>query len=66
MELKPVSKTEFYKAIGPRDVVSSIVSGWPYAMEFNLRYGGLVGKTVDFLPENSALTETKYFLNANQ
>ena len=40
--MNEVSDDVFYAKRGVRDVVSKIVSEWPYKMEYTLRYGGLV------------------------
>jgi len=44
---REVSKEQFYKIIGVGDVVSTVKGKYPYTTEFKLRYGRLVGKTVD-------------------
>ena len=45
--MKEVTQEEFYKVIGPLDVVLNTISPYPYTTEYKLRYGALVGKVVD-------------------
>jgi hypothetical protein len=48
MTMVEVDKEEFFKRIGPLDVVLSMVGDdFPYTTKFTMRYGGIVGKTVD-------------------
>lgn len=48
MELmKEVTKDEFYKVIGPLDVVLHTQSPYPYTTEYKIRYGSVVGKVVN-------------------
>ncbi len=57
--MREVSKDVFYKEIGPKDVVGSIVSGYPYKTEYRTRYPRtLIGITEDQLGQNP----TRYFL----
>ncbi len=42
--MRKVTKDEFFKAIGPLDVVVSVHGDYPYTTEFRLRAGRLVGK----------------------
>ena len=60
---KEVSKREFYAQMNV-DVNPSIVAGipYPYTQEWKLRSGRVIGKTVGYYPERSALPETKYYL----
>ena len=46
--MKEVTIDEFYKAIGPLDVVLSAVGDYPYTTEFKMRNSGTIkGKVVD-------------------
>jgi len=46
--MKEVTKTEFFKVIGPQDVVTALEGPYPYTTHFNLRYTGReVGRIVE-------------------
>lgn len=62
--MKEVSKTEFYKAIGPLVSlqVSYVDNKWPYTSVFTTGFGSLRGKIVGYLPEGSALEQKRYYL----
>lgn len=64
-ELKEVSKEEFYKTLGPMDVVLHTIDPYPYTTEYRLRNRPLlVGKSVDYCenPLYEYPVLTKYFL----
>lgn len=43
--MKAVTKQEFYKEIGCRDIVLNTIGNYPYTTEFKTRSGFLVGKS---------------------
>lgn len=43
--MKAVTKEEFYKEIGCRDIVTNTIGNYPYTTEFETRSGLLVGKS---------------------
>ena len=60
--MKQVDKGTFFKAMGPLDVHPHIINGeYPYASEWRLRDGRIVGKSVGRLATPGAAT-TDYFL----
>jgi hypothetical protein len=59
-----VSQQDFYRGIGPQNVHPLIVGPWPYTSLFRAPSGEVRGKVVDFLPEDSSLTESRYYLPA--
>ena len=59
---REVGQEEFYRVIGAQNVHPQPVEPWPYTSLFRTPYGKVQGKAVDFIPEDSGLTETKYFL----
>jgi len=60
--MKPVTKEEFYKQVGPLDVHPSIQPGpYPYTSLWKLRHGQTVGKSVGRIEGGLAVTD--YFLN---
>jgi hypothetical protein len=54
-----VSKEEFYRSVMPLDAVMKVVGRYPYTVEWRLRSGRLLGKSVGV---NNRPTETKYYL----
>ncbi|WP_199153453.1 hypothetical protein [Chromobacterium sp. ASV23] len=61
---KEVSKDEFFKAIGPRDVSPTPVGRYPYTSLFKTRAGAVVGKIEGYFPEGSALPRHRHWLPA--
>lgn len=63
--MKQVTQKEFYDCIGPKDVILKIENPYkyPYTTIFYIKNTNiLVGKIIGFIPENSGLTESKYYL----
>lgn len=62
--MRPVTRAEFFAAIGPRDVHPRIEGNWPYTSRFLTRAGRVeVGRIVDTIPQGSAFPVSAYFLN---
>lgn len=61
---REVSKNEFFKVIGPQNVTPYPEGNWPYTSHFKTPSGIVRGKIVNFLPEGSALTQSRYLLPA--
>ncbi len=57
-----VSKDEFFRRIGDMDVTPYPIGDWPYTSNWKTRMGDVVAKTVDYLPEGSALPKTRYIV----
>ena len=57
-----VSKDEFFRRIGDMDVTPYPIGDWPYTSHWKTRRGDVVAKTVDYLPEGSALPKTRYIV----
>jgi len=57
--LKQVSKKEFYNTIMPLDAVMRVVGKYPYTVEWFLRSGKFLGKSVD---SGRPLPKTTYYL----
>jgi hypothetical protein len=61
--MKEVTKEQFYKVIGPLDVVSSVIGDFPYTTEYKFRNGGLKGKVVDRMgKDDEDHTVSTYYL----
>ena len=63
-QFREVSKDEFHAAIGGQNVHPQIVGKWPYTSLFKTPYGEVWGKIVGYLPEGSALSKNRYYLQA--
>lgn len=63
-DLKEVTKEEFYKKIGPLDVVSNIIGEYPYTHIYKLRNNRKeIGRIVGSFPEGKKWPEIeKFFL----
>lgn len=60
---REVSMDEFYRVIGPLNVVPFFVNNkWPYTSVFVTPDRQARGKIVGYLPEGSALLSKKYYL----
>ena len=63
--MERVSKGEFYKIIGPLDVVLTTVGNYPYTTIFKLRNGKEVGRSVsEFTTEYRWPVVSSYYLTA--
>lgn len=63
---KEVTKDEFYKIVGPLDATLSTLGNYPYTTEFKLRYGRLIGKSVDsYEGEYLWPVITRYYISCN-
>lgn len=63
-EWREVGEKEFFNAMGSQNVHPQAVAPWPYTSYFKNPYGDVRGKSVDFIPEDSGLTECRYYLPA--
>lgn len=63
---REVSKDEFYRVMGPLNVTPSPTGAWPYTSLFKTPRGNVVGKSVGYIPEGSALSATRYYLPAEK
>jgi hypothetical protein len=61
-EWEEVTKEAFFRGIGRQDVTPYPVGPWPYTSLFKTPHGEVRGKIVDYIPEDSGLTESRYFL----
>lgn len=64
--MKEVTQEEFYKVIGPQDVILETITPFPYTTNFKLRYGGIVGKVVNSFTDGIHYRwpiVKKYYLN---
>lgn len=61
---KEVTKDEFIKAIGNKDVHPTPVGKFPYTSFYKTRLGFVMGKVADYYPEGSGLVKSRYYLPA--
>jgi hypothetical protein len=61
---RQVSRDEFYEAMGPLNVHPCPVGPWPYTSLWKLNGGAgpTVGWSEGYLPMDSALPQTRYYL----
>lgn len=60
--MKEVTKDQFYAFIGTKDVVGSIVTDFPYTMEYSMRGSrNIIAKAVDSLVNGIYPIVTTYF-----
>lgn len=62
--MNEVTKEQFFAAINLLNVHPSPEGRWPYTSVFKTPYGEAKGKIVDYLPEGSGLTKSRYYLPA--
>ena len=60
--MREVSKEEFFKVIGPKNVHPTILGNWPYTSDFRSPDGKSHGRIENRMKPNSGLTEAHYFL----
>ena len=61
--MERVSKSEFYKVIGPKNCHPHPTGDWPYTSYFKLPNGTVVGKVVDSIhPNRRSTIVSSYFL----
>ena len=65
MNFKEVSQRDFFAGIGPQNVHPQPVGPWPYTSLFKTPHGDVRGKIVDYLPEDSGVAESRYYLPSN-
>ena len=58
---REVSKDEFFRAMN-QNVHPQPVGPWPYTSLFKTPHGDVRGKIVDYMPENSGLPESRYYV----
>lgn len=60
---REVSKDDFFKAIGSQNVMPKIIADrWPYSSDYVTPTRAVIGKSVGYLPEGSALAAKRYYL----
>lgn len=58
-----VTRDAFFARInGPEDIMPTIMTSWPYTCDWVTRQRQIIGRTVDYIPEGRATTETRYYL----
>ena len=57
-----VSREQFYRIVGKKNVHPRIVGKWPYTSLFQDPHGMVHGKVEGFIPEGQALAESRYWL----
>jgi hypothetical protein len=60
--MREVTHAEFFKAIGPQNVHPHVGGSWPYYSLFKTPHGDVRGKIEGYLPEDSGMPESRYFL----
>ncbi len=59
-----VTKDQFFSYVNPRDVISSFIKNTsPFESEYRLRYGAVIGKTVEIGKQYPY--EEKFYLTQN-